>query len=257
MIALITDFGYTDHFVGIIKGVIKKINPAADIIDVSHDIRSFSIVNAQFILHSSYKYFPAKTVFCVIIDPGVGTDRKGIIAEDDKYTFVMPDNGILSAVQSDTMKLYHIDMAAFPGVSATFHGRDVFAPVAAGLSQGLPPEQFGAPADTVVQIPFPDYSSSKNEKKFGIIHMDKFGNAITSLPVNTIDFSACPLYSVSSARYRFDAVCVRGYGDLYHGQFGILQGSSGFIELAENRRSISDRFGMTVGDQIVMTPLTV
>jgi S-adenosyl-L-methionine hydrolase (adenosine-forming) len=257
MIALITDFGYTDHFAGVIKGVIKKINPAADIIDISHDVRSFSIVNAQFILHSSYKYFPANTVFCIIIDPGVGTDRKGIIADDGTYFYVVPDNGIISAVQSDSMKLYHIDMAAFPDASATFNARDVFAPVAAGLSQGLPPERFGVPTDTAVQVPFPEYSTSKNEKKFDIIHIDKFGNAITSLPVNTIDFSACPLYSVSSGRYRFDAVCVRSYGDLYHNQCGILQGSSGFIELAEKRRSISDRFGMAVGDQIVMTPLTV
>jgi S-adenosylmethionine hydrolase len=257
MIALITDFGYTDHFVGVIKGVIKNINPGTDIIDISHDVRSFSIVNAQFILHSSYRFFPPQTIFCIVIDPGVGTDRKGMIATDGTYFFVVPDNGIISAVQSDTMKFYHIDMALFPGASATFHGRDVFALVAAGLSRGSIPEEFGTVADTIMQTPFPDYSSSEHEMKFGIIHIDKFGNAITSLPVNTIDFAACPLYSVESARYHFDAVCIRSYGDLYNGQCGILRGSSGFIELAENTRSISERFGMTIGDQIVMTPLTV
>jgi S-adenosyl-L-methionine hydrolase (adenosine-forming) len=257
MIALITDFGYTDHFVGVIKGIIKNINPVTDIIDISHDVRSFSIVNAQFILYSSYRFFPPQTVFCVIIDPGVGTDRKGIIATDGTHFFVLPDNGIISAVQSDDMKFYHIDMSLFPDASVTFHGRDVFAPVAARLSRGSMPEEFGTAADAIIRIPFPDYSSSEHEKKFSIIHIDKFGNAITSLPLNTIDFSTCPLYCIKSGGYHFDAVCVRSYGDLYNGQCGILRGSSGFIELAENRRSISGRFGMTVGDRMAMTPLTV
>jgi S-adenosylmethionine hydrolase len=257
MIALITDFGYTDHFVGVIKGIMKTINPGVDIIDISHDVRSFSVVNAQFILYSSYKFFPPGTIFCVVIDPGVGTDRRGIIATDGTYSFVLPDNGIISSVQSGNMRFFHVGMSRFPGASPTFHGRDMFAPVAAWLSRGSRPEEFGTAADTVIRLPFPDYSSSENEKKFAIIHIDKFGNAITSLPVNTIDFSTCPLYCINSGRYHFDAVCARSYGDLHTGQCGILQGSSGFIELAENRSSISERFGMAVGDRMVMTRLTV
>lgn len=257
MIALITDFGYTDHFVGVIKGIIKTINPGIDITDISHDVRSFSIVNAQFTLYSSYKFFPTGTIFCIIIDPGVGTDRKCIIAADGTYSFVLPDNGIISAVQSNEMRFFHIDMARFPDISPTFHGRDVFAPIAARLSLGSRPEEFGTASDTVIHVPFPNYSSSELEKIFDIIHIDKFGNAITSLPVNTIDFSTCPLYRINSGRHHFDAVCVRSYGDLYAGQCGILRGSSGFIELAENRTSISERFGMAVGDRMVMTPMTV
>src|SRR4030042_395344 len=107
-----------------------------------------------------------------------------------------------------------------------------------------------------MRIPFPDYSSSEHEKKFAINHIDRFGNAITSLPVNTIDFSTCPLYCINSGRYHFDAVCVRSYGDLYTDQCGILRGSSGFIELAENRRSISERFGMAVGERMGMNHVT-
>src|SRR5271157_4320555 len=129
-IALITDFGYTDSFVGTMKGVIKRINSDADIIDITHSVRSFSIPNAQFALYSSYKYFPIGTIFVVVIDPGVGTERKGLIAQDGGDYFILPDNGILSAVASRSMKAYSIDMALFPGASATFHGRDVFAPVA-------------------------------------------------------------------------------------------------------------------------------
>ena len=133
-------------------------------------------------------------------------------------------------------------MAPFKNASCTFHGRDVFAPVAAGLSLGHPPEQYGKPADSIVTDPFPRYSSSPDEMKCGIIHIDKFGNAITSLPVNTIDFETCSLYSVSSGRYRFKSICIRSYGDLFKGQCGIIRGSSGFIELALCTRSIAESY---------------
>ncbi len=255
MIALITDFGYTDHFVGVVKGVLKSLNPGVEIIDISHSVQSYSILNAQFMLFSSYRHFPQGTIFCVIVDPGVGTDRKGIIATDGRYFFVMPDNGIISAVLTEEMKLIHIDMTPFKNASCTFHGRDVFAPVAAGLSLGTPPDQFGKTADSIVRTPFPQYSASPDELKCGIIHIDKFGNAITSIPVNTIDFEACSLYSVSSGRYRFKSICIRSYGDLFRGQCGIIQGSSGFIELAISTRSIADRYGMSIGDQLTISPL--
>lgn len=255
MIALITDFGYTDHFVGVVKGVIKSLSPDTDIIDISHSVRSYSILNAQFILYSSYRYFPEGTVFCVVVDPGVGTDRKALMAADGRYTFVLPDNGIISAVMTAEMRLYHIDMKQFNNASSTFHGRDVFAPVAAGLSQGRSPDTYGKPADSIVEAPFPVYSASPGELKCGIIHIDKFGNAITSLPINTIDFEACSLYSVTSGRYRFKSVCIRSYGDLFKGQSGIIRGSSGFIELALCTRSIAEKYGMDVGDQLTMRPL--
>ncbi|HOT46655.1 MAG TPA: SAM-dependent chlorinase/fluorinase [Spirochaetota bacterium] len=256
MIALITDFGYTDHFVGVVKGVLKSLDPGAEVVDISHSVKSYSILNAQFILYSSYRYFPEGTVFCVIVDPGVGTERKGLIAADGRYFFVMPDNGIISAVITDTMKLYHIDMAPFKNASSTFHGRDVFAPVASGLSRGTPPERYGKPADSVVTAPFPRYTAAPESMKCGIIHIDKFGNAITSLPVNTIDFEACSLYSVSSGRYRFKSICVRTYGDLFKGQCGIIRGSSGFIELALSMSSIAEKHRMSIGDQLTLRPLS-
>lgn len=256
MIALITDFGYTDHFVGVVKGVLKSLDPGAEVVDISHSVKSYSILNAQFILFSSYRYFPEGTVFCVIVDPGVGTDRKGLIAADGRYFFVMPDNGIISAVMTDMMKLYHIDMEPFKNATATFHGRDVFAPVASGLSRGTPPERYGKPADSIVTTPFPRYTATPESMKCGIIHIDKFGNAITSLPINTIDFEACSLYSVSSGRYRFKSICVRSYGDLFKGQCGIIRGSSGFIELALSMRSIAEKHRMSIGDQLTIRPLS-
>ncbi len=255
MVALITDFGYTDHFVGVIKGVIKNLSPGVDIVDISHSVQSYSILNAQFILHSSYRFFPEGTVFCVIVDPGVGTDRKGIIASDGRYRYVMADNGIISAVMTDTTAVYHIDPALFQKASRTFHGRDVFAPVAAGLARGAAPEEYGSPAVSIIRSDFPHFSATGNTLTCLILHIDTFGNAITSLPVNTIDFEACSLYSVSSERYRIKSICVRAYGDLFKGQCGMMQGSSGFIELALRERSIAEKYGMNIGDRLTLAPL--
>lgn len=255
MVALITDFGYTDHFVGVVKGVIKSLSPGVDIVDISHSVQSYSILNAQFILHSSYRYFPEGTVFCVIVDPGVGTGREGIIASDGRYRFVMPDNGVISAVMTDTIAVYHIDPALFKKASRTFHGRDVFAPVAAGLARGAKPEEFGTPSSSVIKSRFPLFTASGNKFTCLIIHIDKFGNAITSLPVNTIDFEACSLYSVSSERYRIKSICVRSYGDLFKGQCGMIRGSSGFIELALRERSIAEKYGMAIGDHLTLEPM--
>jgi S-adenosyl-L-methionine hydrolase (adenosine-forming) len=250
MIALITDFGYSDYYVGVVKGVIKGINPGVEIIDISHGVRSFSIGNAQYVLYSSHKYFPAGTIFYVVVDPGVGTARHGLIALDGSYTYVLPDNGIISAVDSGSLTIYHIDSEAFPGASPTFHGRDIFAPVAAGLSMGRPPGDFGHPAETAVRVPFPDYSASASEISCEIVHIDRFGNAVTSLPEDKIDFTACSRYTVISERYHFDSLSVRSYGDLFHGQNGMIQGSSGFLEMAVNRGSIAEKFGIAIGDKI-------
>lgn len=256
MIALLTDFGYTDHFVGVLKGVIKNLHSGIDIIDICHSVQSYSIVNAQYILYSSYRYFPPGTIFCVIVDPGVGTDRKGLIARDDRFTYVLPDNGIISAVMTEAMKLFHVNMALFSDSSATFHGRDVFAPIAAGLAMGFPPEEYGVPAASIVRAPFPEYSAAPGEMRCDIVHIDTFGNAITSLPADTVDFEACSVYSVASERYQFHCICIRSYGDLFRGQCGIIQGSSGLIELAINTGSITDRHGMRIGDRLIFTPLT-
>ncbi len=252
LIALITDFGFADGYVGIIKGVIKSVNQDADIIDVIHSVKSFSIINAQFALYSSYKYFPFGTIFAVIVDPGVGTERRGIIAQDDKYFYVLPDNGIISAVTPSHVKTYNIDMTQFPKASRTFHARDVFAPVVARLSLGSQPEQFGELIEDAVLSPFPEYTITAEGNTAMIIHIDKFGNAITSLPNDAIDFVADISYSITSDTYIFDSVCIRTYQDLAVGLFGMIRGSSGFIELAANQYSISEKFDIAIGDKIAL-----
>ncbi len=251
-IALITDFGYTDSFAGTMKGVIKSINPSADIIDITHSVRSFSIPNAQFVLYSSYKYFPAETIFVVVIDPGVGTERKGLVAYDGSYYYVLPDNGLLSAVASPDMKTYNIDMALFSEASTTFHGRDIFAPVAARLSLGKRPEEFGTLISDAVQYPFPEFRAFGSGAMAKIIHIDKFGNTTTTIPNDAIEHGKDISYSVTSDSYTFNCVCVHTYGDLGANDFGLIRSSSGFIELAVNQGSIAERFRIDIGDRLVL-----
>ena len=252
MIALITDFGVADCYAGVMKAMMKSINQNADIIDITHSVRSYSIINAQFALYSSYNYFPVGTIFAVIVDPGVGTARKGIIAQDDRYYFVLPDNGIISAVASSRLKIYNIDMTLFPEASSTFHARDVFGPVAARLSMGYQPGQLGSLTNDAVLCPFPDYSIVECGNSATIIHIDKFGNAITSLPNDTIDFNSNVTYSVISDNYRFETVCAGTYGDIALNSAGMIRGSSGFIELSANQFPISERFDMAIGDHLVI-----
>jgi S-adenosylmethionine hydrolase len=252
MIALITDFGLTDLYVGVVKGVIKSINPRADIVDVTHGVKSFSITDAQFTLHSSIAYFPSGTIFAIVVDPGVGTDRKGLIAVSKTHAYVLPDNGIISAVKQEGMRYYHIYETSYPEASATFHGRDVFAPVAAWLSLGQKPEKLGTRVRDIVMRPFPEYSVDKHGCSGVVLHIDKFGNATTSIPNGAIDSISGPICSVVSDRYSFNAAYARTYGDIGSGQCGMIRGSTGFMELAANQKSIAETFGIAVGDQIVI-----
>ena len=162
MIALITDFGTTDHFTGVVKGVIKKINPGAEIIDICHDVAPQSITNAQFILKSSYPYFPGGTIFYVVVDPGVGSDRKILIVKIKSFYFVMPDNGIISVLENDEIETWEADISKFKNISNTFHGRDIFAPLAAKLSMGHSPGELGKKTSGYVRKTFPGYKYSNN-----------------------------------------------------------------------------------------------
>lgn len=185
-IVLLTDFGSKDYFVGAMKGVILSINKDANIIDITHEIPPQDIRSAGFALNACYKNFPAKTIFVAVVDPGVGSDRRAILVKTAEYYFIAPDNGLLSFIfDSETdLRVFELtnDKFFYQPVSPTFHGRDIFSPVAAHLSNGISPGEFG------VQIK--DYIFYKPEKpkqidekiiEAEIIHLDHFGNLITNL----------------------------------------------------------------------------
>lgn len=184
IIALLTDFGLSDNFVGVMKGVIYRINPEAKIVDLCHQIESHNIHEAAFLLKKSYPYFSEGTVFVVVVDPGVGGERKPIIVKTEKYLFVAPDNGVLSfLVERDIKKIIHITNEEYflKPVSRTFHGRDIFAPVAAYLSEGERIENFGSAIKDMERIELPAPGVEKNRLLGEIISVDRFGNLITNI----------------------------------------------------------------------------
>ena len=184
IIALLTDFGLSDNFVGVMKGVIYRINPEAKIVDLCHQIESHNIYQAAFLLKKSYPYFSEGTVFVVVVDPGVGGERKPIIVKTEKYLFVAPDNGVLSfLVERDIKKIIHITNEEYflKPVSRTFHGRDIFAAVAAHLSEGERIENFGPAIKDMERIELPEPGVEKNRLLGEIIYVDRFGNLITDI----------------------------------------------------------------------------
>ena len=167
-IAIITDFGSRDYFTGVMKGVIKSINPVAEIIDITSDAAPFSVRNAQFLLASSYRFFPQGTIFLVVVDPGVGTSRRALVAFDGRYCFVLPDNGIISAVWSGAVRCRMLPIPVGRGISITFHGRDVFAPAAARLSRGDLMDGMGEPCSDPVHLRYPPF---KENNEIGRAHV--------------------------------------------------------------------------------------
>lgn len=186
VVALLTDFGRRDSFVGTMKGVIYSINPKATIIDISHEVGPQNVDEAAFILWSVYCYFPKKTVFVVVIDPGVGSKRKILCVKTANYFFLAPDNGVLKYVLSEnhSVKIVEVTNPKYwlPHVSSTFHGRDIFSPLAAHLSTGLPFTRLGKKIST--KLPFEKFLVATNgpkKVKGKIIYIDHFGNLITNI----------------------------------------------------------------------------
>ncbi len=184
-VALLTDFGLKDNFVGVLKGALLKINAKAQLLDISHDIASHNIEEAAFVLFASFKYFPKGTVFLAVVDPGVGSDRQAIAIKTNNYYFVGPDNGILSlaAHKDGIRKITKLENEKYflKPVSSTFHARDIFAPVAGYISKGVDVRRFGKNIKTItsIKLTLPELSRGNIEAR--IIHTDKFGNLYTNI----------------------------------------------------------------------------
>lgn len=254
IIALLTDFGLFDNYIGVVKGVIAGISPEAQVIDLCHSVESFSIVNAQYHMYASCRYFPRGTVFYVVIDPGVGSNRKGLVVQAGDFQFVLPDNGLISAIETnfEIDGVYEIDMARFSDVSATFHGRDIFAKVAAELANGETPDTLGQKLDTYMQKAFPHYMIRGKETGSEIVHIDIFGNVITAVPNEILELGAGCHISFNHETRKHIFQCCRTYSDLPRAEYGILYGSSGLIELAMNQGSLADEMQLEVGDRVII-----
>jgi len=239
IITLITDF-CSDLYVAQMKGVILSINKEAEIIDIKHNIKSYSLIEGAFLISQVCLHFPKGSIHLAIIDPGVGTFRHSLIIETKNFYFIGPDNGLFSLVieKEKIKRIIKIDSSRFKESSSTFQGRDIFAPVAARISLGEKAENFGKEIKSIKKLKIRDNS---------IIYIDNFGNIITNIK------KIFPLGKKLIIHYRrkeIKAKFVRTFADLKKGEFGILQGSSGYLEIDKNRDSAAKDLRAEIGERI-------
>jgi len=189
-IALLTDFGTRDPYVGVMKGVIERISPGTDVIDITHEINPQNIVQAAFILSKIFHYFPSGTIFAIVVDPGVGTSRRALAVKAGDYYYITPDNGVLSLVLAD-MEINEMVEIINPKymltpISDTFHGRDVFAPAAAHISSGVPLHYLGPYTGEYKKIDIPKSHLGKYLIRGRVLFTDHFGNLITNIEASLL-----------------------------------------------------------------------
>jgi S-adenosylmethionine hydrolase len=256
VVSLLTDFGLMDSYVSEMKAVILSICPKARIVDISHLIEKFNIRMGAFILAAAATSFPTGTVHVAVVDPGVGSPRRPIVIEGARSLFVGPDNGLLvpAAQTEGILHVYHVTNRSMwrREISATFHGRDVFAPVAAHLACGTPPMECGVEITDFLK---PSYAEPKLSGKWvlcEVFHIDGFGNIITSLHTMHAlrNLRANEKLKVSLGDKQFSARYVNTYSDLRKGEYGVLVGGHGFLEIARKERNtarqVRARTGMAV-----------
>lgn len=263
-VTLLTDFGTADYFAAAVKGVILTANPQARIVDITHDIPPQDIEAAAFTLLAACSSFPAGTIHVAIVDPGVGSSRRAILVKTRQACFVGPDNGIFSFVcessenLGETPELFHLTNTKYfrDTVSQTFHGRDVFAPVAAALSLGVTAVELGASISDIVRLPPLRLTTSRDGRLMArIIHIDRFGNCVTNVTEN--DLTAKMIAAGATLRLKGKTVkSFRNYfGEAESGKdklFGIW-GSAGFLEIAAANASAAKILNARRGDAVTVT----
>ncbi|MBW1697231.1 MAG: SAM-dependent chlorinase/fluorinase [Deltaproteobacteria bacterium] len=259
MITLTTDFGLTDEYVGVMKGVILSINPRAVIVDISHNIDPQDVTQAAYVIKSAYRYFPAQTVHVIVVDPGVGSDRAVIALRYDGHFFLAPDNGVLSfLLNNDKIEaVIRVENSRYflKDISWTFHGRDIFAPVAAYISMGVKLEDIGNALDPVhlVQLEIQKPKISLPGEIVGtIIAVDRFGNLITNIDVNVIRFlgaEALTAIDVWIGGKKISGIS-KSYNSVDSGHPLSIIGSRGYLEIAVNCGNAADKLEARKGDAV-------
>jgi hypothetical protein len=257
IVTLTTDFGLNDHFVGTMKGVILKIAPDAEIVDISHSVQPFDILDGALALAETYDYFPTRTIHLVVVDPGVGSARRPIIASSDRHSFVAPDNGVLSLMYAREERLHvrHIQEEHYflQPVSNTFHGRDIFAPVTGYLAKGVAHEKFGPEITDYVRFNAPKPKAVDAQTMRGVVlKVDRFGNLITNFTPKDVPalFEAnADGFKIRVGKKEITTMCTN-YAEGAPGEvFGIL-GSMGYLEIAANRGAANQLAGAAKGTEV-------
>ncbi len=261
IITLTTDFGLNDHFVGVMKGVMLDICPEADFVDISHAVQAFDVLDGALAISQAYSYFPSGTVHLVVVDPGVGTTRRPILVTTERHHFIAPDNGVLSLIydRESRISVRHITAEHYfrPDRSNTFHGRDIFSPVAAHLAKGVNPQNFGDEVTDYVRFAAPRPKPADERTLRGIVlKVDRFGNLITNIAPQD-----APALAASNASGFKITVAGKGpitricasYAEGTPGEAFGVWGSMGLLEIAANRGSAAQLIGAGKGAEVNVT----
>jgi S-adenosylmethionine hydrolase len=262
VITLTTDFGLADHFVGVMKGVILRINPEAGLVDISHEVDSYDVLDGAFTLAQSYRFFPPGTIHLVVVDPGVGSARRPILVSVADAQFVAPDNGVLSMIyeREPDAQVRHITRERYflRPVSNTFHGRDIFAPVAAWLSKGVEPREFGEVITDYVRLapPKPRRLRDGNEQQVegSVLKVDKFGDLVTNITPEDVAelFSAAPPpFRIIIGGREISRLC-QSFSEGGPQEALAILGSSGFVEIGINQGSAAKVLEVNRGALVVV-----
>lgn len=259
VITLTTDFGAFDYFVGAVKGAILSVNPLAVIADITHEIPPQDIEAAAFTLLASYQTFPAETIHVAVVDPGVGSARRPIVVKAGGQFFVGPDNGIFTYVydREESHEVFHITAEKYfrPSPSSTFHGRDIFAPVAAALSNGVKPGELGSLITDEVRLKgsLKPEVLKNGDIKGGIIHIDRFGNCITNITRDDVDRMKHPTLRI---KRKTISTFRDFYGSASPNTLFAIWGSAGFLEISMNGASAAVKLRAKRGDTVLVTQKT-
>jgi Uncharacterized conserved protein len=242
IIALMTDFGLADPYVGMMKGVMLGIAPDCRVVDITHHIPAHDILEAALVLRTSYRFFPTGTIFVVVVDPGVGSSRRPILIRTERYFLVGPDNGVLSLAceLEECRDAFHLTSRKYflDPVSNTFHGRDLFSPVAAWLSRGTAPELLGERVPSFEKLDLPAARRSGNALIGSVLRIDSFGNLITNISrqdLATLGTDA-DVPTIEIGEKVITRMCC-AYAEAEPGEVFAIWGSSGLLEISANQAS--------------------
>jgi S-adenosylmethionine hydrolase len=257
IITLTTDFGTNDHLVGVMKGVILSINPEVNIIDITHSVLPYDLLDGALTIGHAYKYFPPKTVHLVVVDPGVGSERRPLLVAGDTHYFVAPDNGVLSSVydQSEALYVWNIISEHYfrQPVSKTFHGRDIFAPVAAWLTKSWQSSAFGEPITDFARFAMPKPKTAGNTIKGVVLRVDQFGNLITNLRAEDV-----PAFAAADGKFTIRAgnasvtKLVPTFASGANGEPIGFIGSGGYLEISINKANASRTLALGRGAEVTV-----
>jgi S-adenosylmethionine hydrolase len=260
VIALFTDFGTRDAYVAQLKGAILSIHPTAHLVDLTHEVQAFDVRAAAYVLDAAARYFPAHTIVVAVVDPGVGTARRPVLltTQAEKY-YVGPDNGLFTRIiEREGLQAAHmLTQSAYfrPQVSATFHGRDLFGPVAAHLARGIAPAQFGPPLAELVRLPYARPQRLGQTIIGEVLHLDHYGNIATNIPAAMLtDLVPGQWLTLTLAARTYSLPFVETYGTGPQEQLVCLINSNDTCEIALPHGSAAACLAVQVGERVVLTP---